>query len=104
MMEDVKWLLKKWGPFFLVLFVAVGIGGIYLGRWSMDERNSPEAVWEPPEEISSNEIEAVITEEEKKQLQSLELSVAEQVKEVYKGVENVEGSSKGGNIRGFTSD
>ena len=55
-MEDVKWLLKKCGVFFLILFVAVIVGSIAVGHRNGKQKDIPEVIWEPPVEISSNHI------------------------------------------------
>lgn len=126
-MEDVKWLLKKWGIFFLVLLAAVIVSSTLLERRSIKEKNAAEDVWEPPVEISSNKIDAVdtegtesqaesslwfipqtsnslITEMEKAELENLALSAARQVTEVYKDVEIEEGPSYASNIKDFTKE
>lgn len=55
-MEDVKWLLRKGGPFFVVLLIVIITGGLIFGRMDMKQDKVSEEVWEPPVEISSNEI------------------------------------------------
>ena len=62
-MEDVKWLLRKGGPFFVVLLIASIAGGLMYGQIDMKQDKVSEEVWEPPVEISSNEIEVIGTEE-----------------------------------------
>lgn len=53
-MEDVKWLLKKYGFLIVMLIVIVVIISIVLGKRSSEK--SAEEVWEPPVEIPfSNE-------------------------------------------------
>ena len=49
-MEDVKWLIKKYGFFIVLMVIIVIIGSIVLGKRS-SERNAEE-VWEPPVEIN----------------------------------------------------
>ena len=60
-MEDIKWLLKKWGFLILMLLIAVITGGICWGKLHTEERKVAEGVWEPPAEIRDSEM---ITEEE----------------------------------------
>lgn len=62
-MEDVKWLLRKGGPCFVVLLIAAIAGGLMYGQMDMKQDKVSEEVWEPPVEISSNEIEVIGTEE-----------------------------------------
>ena len=49
-MEDVKWLIKKYGFFIVLMVILVIIGSIVLGKRG-SEKNA-EAVWEPPVEIN----------------------------------------------------
>ena len=51
-MEDVKWLLKKYGSLIALMVIIVITGSIVLGKRS-SERNAEE-VWEPPIEILSD--------------------------------------------------
>ena len=51
-MEDVKWLLKKYGSLIVLMVIIVITGSIVLGKRS-SERNAEE-VWEPPIEILSD--------------------------------------------------
>ncbi len=51
-MEDVKWLIKKYGFFIVLMVIIVITGSIVLGKRS-SERNAEE-VWEPPIEILSD--------------------------------------------------
>ena len=60
-MEDVKWLLKKWGFLILMLLIVVITGVICGGKLHTEERKVAEEVWEPPAEIGDSEM---ITEEE----------------------------------------
>lgn len=126
-MEDVKWLIRKWGVLFLVLVMAIIAGGTVIGRRTEKETGIPEEVWELSIEFSNNGLEAaeeakalseeespywflpqtegcLITEEEKERLQNLALSAAEQVKEVYQDVEVIDDSPYSSNIKDFTSD
>lgn len=127
-MKDVKWLIRKWGVLFLVLVIAIIVGGTVIGRKDKKETGVAEEVWEPPVEFSNNGLKAteettkalseeespywflpqaehcLITEEEKEQLQNIALSAAEQVKEVYRDVEIIDDSPYLSNIKDFTSD
>lgn len=130
-MEDVKWLIRKWGILFLVLVIVIIAGCMVLGRKDRKDTDIPEEVWEPPLDLSNNEFEVreetieestealseepsfwflpkvedcLITEEEKEQLQNIALSAAEQVKEVYRDVEIIDDSPYLSNIKDFTSD
>ena len=47
-MEDVKWLLKKWGFPMLVLLIVVIAGVICWGKLHKEEMKVAEEVWEPP--------------------------------------------------------
>ena len=49
-MEDVKWLIKKYGFFIVLMVIIVIIGSIVLGKRG-SEKNAEE-VWEPPVEIN----------------------------------------------------
>ena len=104
-MEDVKWLLKKCGLPILILLFAVIAGVICWGKLHTEERKVAEEVWEPPVEIENSEAtteadaetstesaywfipqysDCLISDEEKEQLQSKELSAAESVSVIYK--------------------
>ena len=105
-MEDVKWLLKKWGFSMLILLIAVIAGVICWGKLHTEEKKVAEEVWEPLVEIEDSEMvteeendtetstesaywfipqssDCLITEEEKAQLQDMALEAAGQAKEVY---------------------
>lgn len=123
-MEDIRWIIKKYGIYIVILFIAAIIICILL--WKKDSDNIVEEVWEPPVEIPSNQPEpteeikeeqsdsslwflpqvreCLFTEEEKNQLQSLALSAAEQVKAVYENIEIVDGPEYASNIKDFTFD
>ena len=60
-MEDVNWLLKKWGFPILMLLIAVIAGVLSCGKHHTEEQKAAEEVWEPPVEIKDSE---TITEEE----------------------------------------
>ena len=106
-MEDVRWLLKKWGFPILLLLFSVIAGVIYWGKMHTEEKKVAEEVWEAPVEIENRETvteeetdtetsmesiywfnpqsgEDLLSEDEKEQLQSKVLSAAESVKEIYK--------------------
>lgn len=125
-MEDVKWLIKKWGILLAVLSIVVIVCSMYLGHNGKKTIGEPEEVWEPPVEITSNETEtaseeatteeksesslwlfpqvsySLFTDEEKGHLQSLALLAAEQVKEVYRDIEIESDLYYASNIKGFT--
>ena len=50
-MEDVNWLLKKWGFSILMLLIAVIAGVLCWGKQHTEEQKATEEVWEPPVEI-----------------------------------------------------
>jgi len=52
--EDVKWLLKKYGFLIVMMVIIVVTSSIILEKWG-SEKNAEE-VWEPPVEILSNNI------------------------------------------------
>lgn len=127
MMEDVKWLLKKWGFLILMLLIAVITGGICWGKLHTEERKVAEEVWESPTEIGDSEMiteeendtetftdsaywfipqagDCLISEEEKEQLQSTVLSAAESVKEIYKNVIIADAENYSSGVREFTSE
>lgn len=58
-MEDMKWLIRKWGVLFLVLVLAIIAGSMVIGR--KDKTDISEEVWELPAEFSNNGME--VTEE-----------------------------------------
>ena len=55
-MEDIKWLLKKWGFLILMLLIVVITGVICWGKLHTEERKVAEEVWEPPAEIGDSEM------------------------------------------------
>ena len=124
MMEDVKWLLKKWGFLILMLLIA---GVICCGKLHTEKRKVAEEVWEPPAEIGDSEMiteeendtetftdsaywfipqssDCLISEEEKEQLQSMVLSAAESVKDIYKNVIIADAENYSSGVRKFTSE
>lgn len=126
-MEDVKWLLKKWGFLILMLLIAVIAGVICWGKLHMEERKVAEEIWEPPVEIEDSEAvteeekdiepstestywfipqssDCLITEDEKEQLQSTVLSAAESVKEIYKDVIIADAANYSSGVSEFTSE
>ena len=52
-MEDIRWIIKKYGIYIVILFIAAIIICILL--WKKDSDNIVEEVWEPPVEIPSNQ-------------------------------------------------
>lgn len=52
-MEDVKWLLKRYGSLIVLMAVIVITGSIALGK--RDTERNVEEVWEPPVVIESTE-------------------------------------------------
>ena len=124
-MKDVKWLLKNWGVFLLILLIAV-IAGSFMGvRWSESPKEVSEVVREPPVEIISNDIaetsaeedeteadlwflpqaeHCLISDTEKEELKSMALTAAGQVKEAYKDIEITDELSYGSNIKEFTKE
>lgn len=112
-MEDVKWLLKKYGSLIVLMVIIVITGSIILGKRG-SEKNAEE-VWEPPVVIESTEtvkedesiecfveesggtaqispIEilesvSILTAEEEQNLQDEAMSAAEHCMEFYKEVE-----------------
>ena len=123
-MEDVKWLLKKWGFLILMLLIA---GVICWGKLHTEKRKVAEEVWEPPAEIGDSEMiteeendtetftdsvywfipqagDCLISEEEKEQLQSTVLSATESVKEIYKNVIIKDAANYSSGVSEFTSE
>ena len=111
-MEDVKWLLKRYGSLIALMAVIVIIGSIALGK--RDTERNAEEVWEPPVVIGSTEavkedepIEcfveespnpaetpigeksepvSILTAEEEQNLQDEAMSAVEQCMELYKEI------------------
>ena len=126
-MEDVKWLLKKWGLPILVLLIVVIAGVICWGKLHTEEMKVAEEVWEPPVDIANRETvteeetntesatesaywfipqssDCLISDEEKEQLQSMVLSAAESVSEMYKDIVIADAPSYSSGISEFTSE
>ena len=126
-MEDVKWLLRRYKLQIFLLFVLVIAGMLCLGKRSAEKQMVAEEVWESPVDMKSNETEsdeaeteetsaksaywfvpqaddALFTEEEKEQLQSVILSAAESVGGIYKDVVIVDAPSYSSGVEGFTGE
>ena len=126
-MEDVKWMLKKWGFLILILLIAVIAGVICWGKQQTEEKKVAEEVWEPPVEIEDSETiteeendmetstdsaywfipqssDCLISEEEEERLQSTVLSVAESVKEIYKDEIIADAANYSSGVSEFTSE
>lgn len=127
-MEDVKWLVRKFGLFFVVLLVTMIAGIIFWGKMCGIHKNMVEEVWEPPVKIQSIKViddedsttevseesaywflpettTCLITEREKEQLQREALSAANQIREIYKDAEfEEEDAIYSSGIRRFTSE
>lgn len=107
-MENIKWLIKKYG-FYIVLIIMLTMMSIILGRKNSEKK--AEEVWEPPvaverEEIKTEDEEAedsvgdltkipieealepvsILTAEEEQNLRDEAMSAAEQCREFYKGM------------------
>lgn len=127
MMEDVNWLLKKWGFPILMLLIAVIAGVLCCGKQHTEEQKAAEEVWEPPVEIKDSETiteeesdtetsidsaywlipqasDCLISDEEKQHLQSTVLSAAESVKEIYKNVIIKDAANYSSGVSEFTSE
>ena len=125
-MEDVKWLLEKWGLPILILLVTVIAGIICWGKLHTEEKKVAEEVWEPPVEIEDSETvteeendtetsidsaywfipqssDCLISEEEKEQ-QNMVLSAAESVKKIYKDVIITDASNYSSGVSELTSE
>lgn len=125
-MEDVKWLIKKWGLLILVVLLVTIAGLLYWDTLRTKNRKIAEEVWEPPVEIESSTVEeadantetstesaywfipqandCLISETEKEQLQSMALSAAESVSGIYEDIVLAEAPSYSSGIRDFTSE
>ena len=128
MMEDVNWLLKKCGlPILILLFVVI-VGTVCWEKLKTEKpQNVAEEVWEPPVEIENSEEvsveeadtessmesvywfvpqseECLITDEEKKELQSMVLSAAESVSEIYVDIVISDAPNYSSGISDFTGE
>ena len=126
-MEDVRWLLRRFGFPILLLLIFVIVGVICCGKIHEEEQKGAEEVWEPPIEIENSEAETeeaenaeistesaywfipqasdcLISEEEKEQLQSTVLSAAESVREIYKDIVIADAPSYSSGINEFTHE
>lgn len=124
-MEDVKWLLRRYGLPILLLLIFV-IGGVFCwGKMYAEKQKVAEEVWEPPVEIENSETDQAENAEtstesaywfipqargdflldgEKEQLQSTALSVAESVREIYKDIVIADVPSYSSGINEFTNE
>jgi len=127
-MEDVNWLLKKCGlPILILLFVVI-VGTVCWEKLKTEKpQNVAEEVWEPPVEIENSEEvsveeadtessmesvywfvpqseECLITDEEKKELQSMVLSAAESVSEIYVDIVISDAPNYSSGISDFTGE
>lgn len=124
-MEDVKWLLRRCGlPILLLLFFVIA-GVICWGKIHEEEQKVAEEVWEPPIEMENSEAatgadadtstesaywfvpqasDCLITDEEKEQLQSMALSAADSVAEIYKDMVIADAPSYSSGIGEFTNE
>lgn len=125
-MEDVKWVIKKWGLLILVVLLIAIAGTLYWDMLHTKNRKIAEEVWEPPVEIESSTAaeadantetstesaywfipqvsDCLISETEKEQLQSMALSSAESVSGIYEDIVLAEVASYSSGIREFTSE
>ncbi len=126
-MEDVNWLLKKWGFPILMMLIAVIAGVLCWGKQHTKEQKAAEEVWEPPVEIGDSEMiteeesdtetsidsaywlipqasDCLISDEEKQHLESTVLSAAESVKEIYKNVIIKDAANYSSGVSEFTSE
>ena len=126
-MEDVKWLLRKCGLLILLLLIFVIVGVICWGKMHEEEQKVAEEIWEPPVEIENSEAETeeaenaetstesaywfipqasdcLISDEEKEQLQSMVLSAADSVAEIYKDIVIADAPSYSSGISEFTNE
>lgn len=122
-MEDLKWLIRKYGWLFFLIVVVALMSCLIFNKNRNEKR--VEEVWEPPIELSDigsetenadNEEEiaesdsfkkqdCLITDAEKEELQNTALLAAEAVREVYKDIElNDNGLPYASNIIDFTSE
>ena len=126
-MEDMKWLLKRCGFPILILLTVVIAGMICWGLLHTEEKKVAEEVWEPLVEIEDSETvteeendtetsidsaywfipqasDCLISDEEKEQLQSMVLSAADSVAEIYKDIVIADAPSYSSGISEFTNE
>ena len=126
-MEDMKWLLRRCGLPISLLLIFVIVGAICWGKIHEEEQKVAEEVWEPPVEIENSEAETeeaenaetstesaywfipqasdcLISDEEKEQLQSMALSAADSVAEIYKDIVIADAPSYSSGISEFTDE
>ena len=126
-MEDMKWLLRRCGLPISLLLIFVIVGAICWGKIHEEEQKVAEEVWEPPVEIENSEAETeeaenaetstesaywfipqasdcLISDEEKEQLQSMVLSAADSVAEIYKDIVIADAPSYSSGISEFTDE
>ena len=124
-MEDVKWLLRKCGLLMLLLLISVIVGVICWGKMHEEEQKVAEEVWEPPVEMENSEAttkadtetstesaywfipqasDCLISDAEKEQLQSMALSAADSVAEIYKDIVIADAPSYSSGINEFTNE
>ena len=124
-MEDVRWLLRRFGLPILLLLIFVIVGVICWGKIHEEEQKLAEEVWEPPIEMESSEAateadvdtstesacwfvpqasDCLISDEEKEQLKSMALSAADSVAEIYKDIVIADAPSYSSGIGEFTSE
>ena len=126
-MEDMKWLLRRCGLPISLLLIFVIVGAICWGKIHEEEQKVAEEVWEPPVEIENSEEETeeaenaetstesaywfipqasdcLIADEEKEQLQSMALSAADSVAEIYKDIVIADAPSYSSGISEFTDE
>ena len=124
-MEDVKWLLRKCGLLMLLLLIFVIVGVICWGKMHEEEQKVAEEVWEPPVEMENSEAttkadtetstesaywfipqasDCLISDAEKEQLQSMALSAADLVAEIYKDIVIADAPSYSSGINEFTNE
>ena len=124
-MEDERWLLRRFGLPILLLLIFVIVGVICCGKIHEEEQKGAEEVWEPPIEMENSEAateadvdastesaywfvpqasDCLISDEEKEQLQSMSLSAADSVAEIYKDMVIADAPSYSSGIGEFTSE
>lgn len=129
--ENVKWMIRKWGVLFIVLLAVIIASAVILKQSrqkeadvlmedrehlaeapvnSLEVKNIEDTTGESADESpdSSDAFQktekCLITEDEKRQLQEQAIAAAEQVKEVYRDIEVVGSSSFASNIVDFTGE